>query len=78
MKAKNKTFLIVLFGKLPETQRTQNKQRIKGEFNWKFLYLVCAFATDKDAFQDFLDALFRKRKVQALADAEDLEISGFD
>jgi len=43
---------------ISETQRTQNKQRIKGEFNWKFLYLICAFALIKDAFQDFLDALF--------------------
>jgi hypothetical protein len=47
-----------VFLEIPEMQRTQNKQRIKGEFKWKFLYLICAFATDKDAFRDFLDALF--------------------
>jgi hypothetical protein len=49
-----------------ERQRTQSKQRIKGEFNWKFLYLVCAFATNKDAFRDFLDAFFQKKKSPSL------------
>jgi hypothetical protein len=48
---------MLLFGK-NRNAKAQNKQRIKGEFNWKFLYLVCAFALNKDALQDFLDALF--------------------
>jgi hypothetical protein len=49
---------------------------MKEEYNWKFLCLICAFALNKDALRDFLDALFRKRKAQALVSAEGLEISG--
>jgi hypothetical protein len=48
----------VLSGKFCKGKGHKTSKEFKGEFNWKFLYLICAFALIKDAFRDFLDALF--------------------
>jgi len=42
------------FGKAKDTKQAKNQ----GGINWKFLYLICAFALIKDAARKFLDALF--------------------
>ena len=56
-------------------QRSQNRQRIKGNANKKIPYIFCAFALNTDAFLKFWDAFNRKQKSKSFSlPQKDLEI----